>query len=347
MKLIMRVLLWPFSVLYSLIMRLRNHLYDIGYNKSFSFQTRLISVGNLSLGGNGKTPMVEYLIRLLARHYKTAILSRGYGRSTKGFILAESEHSAETIGDEPNQIFLKFHKDVKVAVGESRALAIPSILLEHPETELILLDDAFQHRSVVPDLNILVTDYWQPFYSDYVVPVGRLRESRSGVRRADLVVVTKCPDNLSGEEQESIGKKIRKYHDVPVYFSVIAYQKPIHFYSDSEVNIGARVLLLTSIAKTSHLLAYIESQFKLVDHLAFRDHFRFQQKHVRQLVERYRQLENNCDLIVTTEKDMVKLIPYRAELQNIPIYYIPISFKFIENGPQFDSTVLNKLQSIK
>ncbi len=332
-------------------MRLRNHLYDIGYKKSFSFQTRLVAVGNLSLGGNGKTPMVEYLIRLLTQHYKTAVLSRGYGRSTKGFILAEPEHSAETIGDEPKQIFLKFHQDVTVAVGEARALAIPTILLEHPDTELIILDDAFQHRSVVPDLNILVTDYQQPFYSDFVVPMGRLRESRSGVRRADIVVVTKCPDNLSRKEQGSIEMKINKYHDVPVYFSAIAYQNPVHYYSDSdsdsEVNTGDRVLLLTSIAKTSHLVAYVKSQFELVDHLSFRDHFRYQQKHARQLVERYRQLEDQCDLILTTEKDMVKMIPFRNELHNIPIYYLPISFSFIDNGPQFDSTVLNKLQSIK
>ena len=173
MRLLAKLFFWPFSVLYGLAVRLRNHLYNIGYKRSFSFDKMVISVGNLSVGGNGKTPMVEYLVELLKSEYRLATLSRGYGRTTKGFLIAENGHDAKQLGDEPLQIFLKYQSEIEVVVGEARALAIPSLLLEKPETQVIILDDAYQHRAVEPQLSILVTDYNKPFFNDQLIPVGQ------------------------------------------------------------------------------------------------------------------------------------------------------------------------------
>jgi len=347
MKLILRVIFWPFSALYDLLMRLRNYLYDTGYTKSFSFQTRVISVGNLSVGGNGKTPMVEYLVCLLKHKYRLAVLSRGYGRSTKGFILADSKHTTDDLGDESMQLFRKFAPEIKVAVGESRALAIPSILLESPDTELIILDDAYQHRTVIPDLNILVTNFWSPFFKDHVLPAGRLRESRQGAQRADLIIVTKCPADLSVEKQQEYLSEITSYQEGPVFFTTITYQAPVPFYSGNRVVKYAKVLLITSIATTVSLLHYVDENFTLVDHLRFRDHFKFQEKHVEQILRRFNQLRDQCEIILTTEKDMVKLITFKNQLLHTPIYYLPITVQFVENGSRFDEIVLNKMQSIK
>jgi tetraacyldisaccharide 4'-kinase len=256
--------------------RFRNHLYNIGYKKSFSFETRVLSVGNLSLGGNGKTPMVEYFVRLVCDEFSTAVLSRGYGRSSKGFKLATAGDTVDNLGDEPLQMYLKFHPRIEVAVGESRALAIPNILLDRPNTELVILDDAFQHRSVVPNLSILVTDYWNPFFNDQVIPAGRLREPKSGVSRADIIVVTKCPFNLKKEEQQNYFKLIRKYHQhVPIYFTTIAYQDPVHFIKGTSAVSGVNVLLLTGIAKPESMVDYVSKQFNLIDHIRYRDHFRY------------------------------------------------------------------------
>ena len=205
-----QALLYPFTLLYGTITDFRNHLYNMGQRPSIQFDTNVINVGNLTVGGTGKTPHVEYLIRLLHSQYKVATLSRGYGRKTKGFILANDEATAESIGDEPLQFYKKFKNECVVSVGEERALAIPHILTEHPETQVVLLDDAYQHRAVTPSFNILLTDYNRLFYQDYPFPSGRLRERRKGAKRANAVIVTKCPDDLSSSAQQAIEQQIRK-----------------------------------------------------------------------------------------------------------------------------------------
>ena len=193
---LLRWLFFPVSILYGLAMRFRNHLYDIGKKPQVEFDRVVISVGNLSMGGTGKTPMVEYLIRLLKADYKLATLSRGYRRKTRGYRMANAEDNAITIGDEPFQYYRKFGNEISVCVGEERVIAIPSAIMENEDIELFLLDDAYQHRKVARDFNILLSDYNQPFYTDYILPTGDLREPRKGAKRADCVIVTKCPDAL-------------------------------------------------------------------------------------------------------------------------------------------------------
>jgi tetraacyldisaccharide 4'-kinase len=223
MSFLLRILLFPITIIYWMVTALRNHLFDINYSRSFQFEPHVINIGNLSVGGSGKTPTVEYLIRLLKDKYVLATLSRGYRRTTKGFRLADQNDNYLSIGDEPFQYYSKFGHQVSVAVGEDRALAIPSILLERDNTQVILLDDAYQHRTVKPDLNILLTEFKKPFTSDYVLPSGRLRESRNGARRADIVLVTKCPEYVDASVQERLAQEIRKYSgpEVPVFFTRI------------------------------------------------------------------------------------------------------------------------------
>lgn len=227
-----KILLYPLSVLYDAVTRFRNHLYNIRYKPRIHFETMVISVGNLAVGGTGKTPMVEYLIQLLKDQYKLATLSRGYGRKTKGFHFLNQEDTAEKVGDEPLQFFKKFGTEVVITVGEERALAIPEILFHHEETEIILLDDAFQHRKVDRDLNILLTAYASPFFADIILPAGRLREARKEAARADMVVVTKCPENLSETEQQHFKTRIKQYTvpEVPIFFSSIKYEVPVPVY---------------------------------------------------------------------------------------------------------------------
>ena len=347
MRPLLKVLLWPASALYGLIVRFRTHLYNIGYKKSFSFQTQVISVGNLSVGGNGKTPMVEYLIRLLKSNYKLAVLSRGYGRSTHGFKLANINSQASDIGDEPLQMFLKFQPQLTVAVGESRALAIPKILFEEPDVKTIILDDAFQHLTVKPQFNILVTDYWTPFFSDFLLPSGRLREPRRGAGRANVVVVTKCPPEIEINERQEYIDQVRKYHaGVPVFFTRIEYLDPIHFITGTTALGDPTVLLFSGIAKSDTLERYVSNRYKLGKHLRFRDHFQYGVKELRYLKEGFANLPGENKILLTTEKDMVRLLEFKEMLKDLPIYYLPIECSFIDKRDEFDRTVLNSLKSV-
>ncbi len=346
MQSLISVVLRPLGALYGLIMRFRNHLYDIGYKKSFQFQTGVISVGNLSLGGNGKTPMVEYLIRLLLSQYRIAVLSRGYGRSTRGFILATTDHTASDLGDEPMQLFMKFKPSVAVAVGESRALAIPKILFERPEVDLIILDDAFQHRSVIPDLSILVTDYQRPFFKDFVVPAGRLREPRSGVSRSDVVVVTKCPNDISDDQRRAYIREVRKYHQAPVFFSTIAYGLPQHFITGNHPEDEVTVLLVTGIANPGSMVDYVSGKFRLAAHLQYRDHFNFSNKQILEIMQRFSQISGDNKIVLTTEKDTMRLMNFKDQLNSIPLYYLPIESKLVSDHQQFNDLILNRMSAV-
>lgn len=301
-------------------------------------------MGNLSLGGNGKTPMVEYLIRMFGADHKIAVLSRGYGRASSGFRLANPDHTAEDIGDEPLQVYRKF-PGIEVAVGESRALAIPKILLEKPEVELIILDDAFQHREVVPQFSILVTDYGHPFFKDYVLPAGRLREPRSGIRRADAVVVTKCPVEISAEQRMACITEIHRYHKLPVYFTTIEYKQPVHFATGVEFTGEATVLLVTGIAKAGTLVDHVGSHYSIARHMKFSDHFRYGKGHVSEIIKQFKGIPGNSKIILTTEKDMVRLLKFQKELESFPLYYLPIECKFIEEDG-FKSMILNSFAGV-
>ena len=340
---LLRILLFPFACLFYLITQIRNRLYDQGLKPSVKFDLPVVCVGNLTVGGTGKTPMIEHLIRLLQDDYKVATLSRGYGRATKGIRIGGPTEDASTLGDEPFQFYTKFGKRVTVAVGEERALAIPMILQEHPETQVILLDDAFQHRKVTPGFSILLSDYHRPFYNDFLLPSGRLRESRWSADRADVVVVTKCPHEISDDEMIAIEKSIRNYAEKPVFFTTIRHRSPIPFFN-TIASMTQQIVLITGIGNSKPLEQYVKQNYTLVQHLAFRDHHMYTEKDIEALIT----LRNSNPGIsfLTTEKDKVKLDApqFQKIIRGLPLFYLPIEIDFIKGGKDFDEIVLNMIQ---
>ena len=336
---IAKLILLPLAGLYNLLMRLRNHLYNVGYWPTIQFDTVLIAVGNLNVGGSGKTPMVEYLIRLLQDRYSVATLSRGYKRSTRGYRLAKELETARTIGDEPFQLFTKFGSRVKIAVGEDRVLAIPHMLQDFPDTRTIVLDDAFQQRSIKPQLTILLTEYKHPFYEDFLLPLGRLREARSGARRADIIVVTKCSERLTHQEQQEIAYKIERYAGAkPVFFSKINYETPCAFGGDQ--SFSKNVIIVSGIAKADYLRQYCLSNFKVLKYFEFPDHHLYSAGDLAG-IEQFSRSQLAPFSIVTTEKDMVKLIvpELMPIIARLPWFFIPIRHSFLQDGPKFDELV--------
>jgi tetraacyldisaccharide 4'-kinase len=334
----LRLLLFPFSIIYDLITRTRNHLYNIGHKASFRFDVPVISVGNLNAGGSGKTPMTEYIIRLLSTNYKLATLSRGYKRRSKGFRIANSDDNASTIGDEPYQMFLKFGNNVVVTVGEDRAYAIPNILQDHEDLGAILLDDAFQHRAVNPSLSILLTDYNRPFTRDYVLPAGNLRESRKGASRADIVVVTKCPSQKLNTE--ALADDIRKYAgDKPVFFTTLKYRDLVSFGSLSKPS--GKIVVVTGIANPDPLYDHLKQHFEILKHFRYADHHPFTESEIMDIHYEVQQISDAC--IVTTEKDMVRLRSTATVVKH-PWFYIPIEVEFLKNGSEFDALVARQLK---
>ncbi len=343
----MKWLLAPFAVLYYLITSFRNHTYNVGIKKSIRFGVPVISVGNLSMGGTGKTPHIEYLIRLLKDTYQVATLSRGYKRKTKGFFLANEDSTALEIGDEPMQFHQKFGDEVVVAVGEERAVAIPSILLEREETNVILLDDAFQHRPVSPHYSILLTDYSRLFFEDWVIPIGRLREARKGAKRSDIVVITKCPTDLSTLDQERIQKEVLNYTKSPVFFSTIAYQEPKAIFEEGEIT--EKVIVLTGIAKNQPFIEKIKENHTIVEVLEFPDHHQFKEEDCQKILETYNHWSTKDKVsILTTEKDMMRLsVPQvHQKLQSIALFYLPIEVRFLNRAEEFNQLITNKIQDI-
>jgi tetraacyldisaccharide 4'-kinase len=334
---IIQYLLLPFAGLYNLVTRVRNYLYDIGHKKSFQFETIVISVGNLNAGGSGKTPMIEYLVRLLIDHKKVATLSRGYGRKTHGIRIATSNDDARSIGDEPFQLMRKFGDKIVVAVGEERALAIPTILHENPEVEVILLDDAFQHRAVRPQFSILVTDRDKPFYKDYLLPMGRLRESRIGAKRANAIVVTKA-DGISTSEMEMARKDIANYAgDVPVFFSGLSYQQHLPINHSNEID--HKVVLVSAIANNTQFERATSKRYEVARHFRFPDHHVYSIADIQKIHLAADTM--NVNSILTTEKDMVKLISQStvSQLERKNWFYLPVRAEFLENGMRFDELI--------
>jgi tetraacyldisaccharide 4'-kinase len=340
-----QILLYPFTLLYGLITDFRNHLYNIGQRPAIKFDTNVINVGNLTVGGTGKTPHVEYLIRLLGTQHQVATLSRGYGRSTKGFILADHQATATTIGDEPMQFYKKYGTQAIVSVGEERALAIPYILTEHPETQIILLDDAYQHRAVTPSFNILLTDYQRLFYQDHPFPAGRLRERRKGAQRADVVIVTKCPDDLSAAKQEEITQNIKKYTapEVAIFFTGIRYQTPQPVFASPALGNQSqqKVVLVSGIAQGDLLEAYVKQYFDLATHIRFRDHKNYTKADAERVKKALESVNGNDTILLTTEKDFVKLgaSEFETILGDLPFYYIPIEVYFLNHQSRFDQLI--------
>ena len=339
-----RLIFFPFSVLYALITEVRNLLYDKGYLKQYEFALPVISVGNLNVGGSGKTPQIEYLIRLLSPDYKVAVISRGYKRFTKGFVEADGNSTPASIGDEPYQIYRKF-KDIIVSVGEDRVAAVQKVLKKH-NPDVILLDDAFQHRRIKPGFQILLTPFSDLFYNDLMLPAGNLRELPKNAHRADMIVVTKSSDGLGLDVINNIRQRIKKYTNKDVFFSKIQYESYItnEIKSLSISNLTEYdILLVTGIANPLPLYAFLsEKNIKFVS-LKFGDHHRFSQADIQKINLKFESLKSTKKLILTTEKDFVRL---SSQITDNYLYYLPIKTKVVDNV-KFNKKILEYVRSKK
>lgn len=334
-------ILYPFSIVFDAVTSIRNRLYDTGMRPSAKFEVPVIGVGNLSVGGTGKTPMIEYLIRLLGHEFRIATLSRGYARKTKGIIIASEKESANTIGDEPMQFYKKFGKKVVVAVGEERVMAIPYVLDQHPDVDLILLDDAFQHRRVQPAFQVLLTAYSNLFINDHLLPSGRLRESKRGASRADVIVVTKCPATISDDEMIAIESSIRRYSRKAVFFTKICYGNVLPFTSVSPYK-PDKVVLVTGIADPRPMEEYLRANYEVVRTFDFPDHHAYSAKELNTLCE---VAASERAAVITTEKDLVKMDVEVFRSKSVFLYYLPIEIEFLKDGKEFDEMVLNAVKS--
>jgi tetraacyldisaccharide 4'-kinase len=353
-KTLSQILLWPLALVYQAVTDLRNYLFDKKMIRSASFDLPVISVGNLSVGGTGKTPHIEYILYLLKYVYRVGTLSRGYGRKSHGFILADRNATARTIGDEP-MIFRLKHPEAVVAVGEERVLAIPRMLLEHPDLDVILLDDAYQHRHLKPGLSILLTEYDNLFTRDKVLPAGWLRESAKHYHRADIIIVTKCPADISMADRAKIMDEINPFPYQHVFFSAIAYGDLYALFRDESHQVlltagelrRKDVILLTGIANSGKLVKYLEQKANKVYESTYKDHHNFDEYDLENIRETYSNIKSENKVIVTTEKDAVRLWPHRDWflVNNIPIFVQPIRVRFIENdGAQFDADIIKYIE---
>jgi tetraacyldisaccharide 4'-kinase len=327
-----------------MIMLVRNLLFDLGVFHSEKFGFPVISVGNLSFGGTGKTPHIEYLIRLMSNRTLTATLSRGYGRESKGFILASRRSNVKYIGDEPLQFVKKF-PDIKVAVDEKRVRGIRRIIEKFPGIGLILLDDAYQHRWVKPGISLLLTDYHHLFTEDHVVPSGRLREFRCGAKRADVIIVTKTPKVFSPITRRRIQEDLNPRPSQQLFFSFINYGSPVAVNEEQDLSILKKlsyVLLFTGIANDYPLQEEIQRKCSELIILKFPDHHTYEMKDLENIRSRFEDIPSRKKIILTTEKDMMRLkIPeFSNFLKNLPLFYLPIEIDFHEKDKQiFDKLI--------
>lgn len=351
----LRILLLPFSLLYAVIIFVRNRLYDAGRLKTIEFDFPTICVGNLSVGGTGKTPHVEYLIRLLSGQFKIAVLSRGYLRKTSGYLQVEVNTPANAAGDEAAMLKKKY-QHVAVAVCEDRALGVPQLLSAFPQTDVVLLDDGFQHRAVRAGVNIVLTAYDNLFTRDYLLPAGSLRESKSGINRANFIVVTKCPPSLGKEARENIRKEIAPAKNQLLFFSFLQYGQP-YLFTDANARLqfdkSYDVLLVSGIAYNENLKEYVRPQVKNLFALDFSDHHDFTRTDVERMTEAFGNIETENKLLLTTEKDAVRLLAFSKWIieKKLPIFVQPVTVEFFEEDKKlFDGEVtewLTKLKNLK
>ncbi len=341
--------LYPVSWIYKSVVAMRNKLFDWGVFQSKSFNVPVICVGNLAVGGTGKTPHTEYLIELLRDKYQVAVLSRGYKRRTSGYVLATPQSTVKTIGDEPYQMHTKF-PSVTLAVDENRCHGIEKLLrLKEPAVDVILLDDAFQHRYVKPGLSILLTDYHRLFCDDILLPAGRLRESINGKNRAQIVIVTKCPQDIKPIDYNIITKRLNLYPYQQLFFSSFRYGnlRPVFSQNDSDSITGdsrnkevplssltdANILLVTGIASPTPMLERLKEYTQNIDLLSFGDHHDFSHRDIQLVKERFNKLKGEQRIIITTEKDATRLLHHPAVNEELKpfIYALPIEIEILQN----------------
>jgi tetraacyldisaccharide 4'-kinase len=331
----LKLLLFPVYILFNIIVWVKNKLFDYQILKSTKPSIYTINVGNLAVGGTGKTPMVEYLVNLFQNEYSTAILSRGYGRKTKGFFQANANSNANNIGDEPFQYFQKFGEKIKVFVGENRVEAYKKIIQIEPETKLLLLDDALQHRKISAHFNIVLTDYNNLIYNDLLLPIGRLREPISSLKRANILIITKCPASLSENEANKIESVFREnlLSDFPIFFTTIQYENPVQI-NGNETNLSSEIIMATGLANAKPFQEYCKKNWTVKKHFEFADHYNYKPSDIENIVS---QLADNESLLVT-EKDFVKLNVMLPE--SVSAFYLPIKVAFLFNKTEEFNIIL-------
>ncbi|MFZ4635430.1 MAG: tetraacyldisaccharide 4'-kinase [Saprospiraceae bacterium] len=328
----MSFLLAPLALLYGLGIALRNALYRTGVLRSTRFDLPVVSVGNLTVGGTGKSPHIEYLLRWLDQYISVSVLSRGYGRKTEGYRAVSIIDTVEMVGDEPLQFKRKF-PNIPVSVSESRVFGVPELVRRNPDMQCVLLDDAFQHRQVTPGLNILLTEYSKPFTRDWLLPAGRLREWRAGYQRADLIVVTKCPTTLNANEREAMVAEIDPFPRQQVFFSRYQYGTPYDLLRpDQRRPLAAddKVLLLSAIANADYLMDYLGGKVQSARALEFADHHYFDEGDLFTALKRFDAMEGPSKFILTTEKDATRLEAHKPFIwkNQLPVYVLPVEVAF-------------------
>jgi tetraacyldisaccharide 4'-kinase len=352
------ILLYPLSLIYGAVTGFRNFLYNTDILKRHEFRLPIICVGNITVGGTGKTPHTEYLVELLRKKFRVATLSRGYLRKSTGFRIASSSDDVKDLGDEPLQIFQKF-PDVTVAVDRDRVKGVHLLLKEKPETEVIILDDGFQHRSITPGFVILLTDFGRLMIKDHLLPYGRLRESVSNMRRADIIIITKSPENISPIQRRIIVKEVNKAPYQNLYFTTFDYKDPIPVFSHHDENklslieqkkSKSGIVLLTGIANPTPFKEYLSGFFKEIVHISFPDHHRFTDKDLDKVSSAFHNLASRHKFLITTEKDAVRFREFSniAEIIRSSAYYIPVGIKFLnDDQDEFDNLIFDYVRKNK
>lgn len=352
------IFLYPFSLLYGLATGFRNFLYNLEILKSEEFTIPVICVGNITVGGTGKTPHTEYLAGLLGKDFKVAILSRGYKRKSRGFRFAEPGSTAADIGDEPLQIYRKF-PEITVAVDGDRVRGVKRILEERPETNVIILDDGFQHRRITPGYSILLSDFERLMIRDHLLPYGNLRESLSNMNRADIILITKSPENISPIQRRILVREIDKRPYQNLYFTSLTYGEPVNVFDGDhpETNILSQegsdnrgIVLVTGIANPLQLYEYLEKKCSEIIHLPYGDHHSFTQNDIDKITEAWSSLKSSGNYILTTEKDAVRLREFTniAEKIRRVTFYIPVGIDFLnDDRAEFDNMIINYVRKNK
>jgi len=345
-----KILLFPFALIYGLIIRIRNFLFDAGILREVSFEMPLIGVGNITVGGTGKTPLIEYLASMLKKDYNIAVLSRGYKRKTRDFNIVSTCSEIKTVGDEPLQIKQK-HNDITVAVDRNRRKGVHEILARVPETDIILLDDAYQHRYIKAGLSILLTNYKRLITDDYLLPAGRLREHRASVKRADIVLVTKSPSVLPAASRQHIRNKLPLLPGQHLFFTSLSYDEPMLIFDGPGDEISMEmisrefknVLLITGIAEPAPLVSFLKQYKPDITHLRFPDHHNYSYHDRKIIAKKYRSMPAGQRCLITTEKDALRLREKMSpdDFQDNRLFYLRINIIF----PDEQSAAFNKLIS--
>ncbi|MCX6257611.1 MAG: tetraacyldisaccharide 4'-kinase [Bacteroidia bacterium] len=351
------LVLLPLSLIYSLFIYIRNRLFDYNILRSEEFDIPVISIGNIHVGGTGKTPHVEYITSLLKKDFKLGVLSRGYKRLTRGFVSATSESTVSDIGDEPRQIRQKF-PDIDLAVDGNRVRGINTLLDMNDSLDVILLDDAYQHRYVKPGISILLIDYHYPLYSDYMLPFGRLRESSSEKRRANIIIITKSPEEIKPIEKRILIKNVRPYPYQTLYFTSLRYSQPLPVFENGftppvfeDLKTGnCSVLLVTGIARPAPLTEFLGRYCKNITHMLFPDHHAYTKSELTSIASKFESLTLGKKIILTTEKDAMRFrdLKYKEIIELLPVFYIPVSIYFLHDEQNnFDNQIIDYVKKNK